>query len=99
MVGSATHVGISASDADSSNAVNLTNNFNTYTASITNHAGGDFAIAQSTSSVRHPANISLYDTDGNHVIPEIVYTSGSTKYTLVGLPAGSYEVVVSGKRV
>jgi hypothetical protein len=98
MVGSATHVGLTAFDADGSNAVNLTNNFNTYVAAITNHAGGDFDITQSTSSVRHPANISLYDNNGNHVIPEILYTSASTKYTLVGLPAGSYDVVVSGKR-
>lgn len=98
MVTNPTHVGLSANDGDTANAVTLTNNFNTYVASITNHAGGDFDITESTSSVRHPANISLYDNDGNHVIPEIVYTSASTKYTLVGLPAGSYEVVVSGKR-
>lgn len=98
MVGNPTHVGISASDDDSSNAVTLTNQYNVYVASITSHAGGDYDVTQSTSGVRHPANIQMYDSSGNFVIPEIVYDSTNTKYIFTGLPAGSYEFVITGRR-
>ena len=98
MVGNPTHVGISASDADSSNAVVLTNQYNVYVGAITNHAGGNYDVTESTAGIRFPANIQMHDSNGNFVIPEIVYDSTNSKWVFTGLPAGSYDFVITGKR-
>jgi len=98
MVGNATHVGIVASDADASNAVNLTNSYNVYTASISNHSGGDFTVTESTAGIQFPANIQMYDSNGRFVIPDILYDSVNSQWTFEALPAGSYDFVITGQR-
>jgi len=97
-VGNATHVGIVASDADASNAVNLTNSYNVYTASISNHSGGDFTVTESTAGIQFPANIQMYDSNGRFVIPDILYDSVNSQWTFEALPAGSYDFVITGQR-
>lgn len=98
MVGNPTHVGITASDDDGSNAVTLTNNHNVYVASISNHAGGDYDVTQATAGVRFPANIQMHDSNGRFVIPDILWDSSNSKWIFKGLPAGSYDFVIAGRR-
>jgi len=95
MVGNATHVGITASDVDTSNAVNLTNAYNVYTVNTGSHTG-DYTVTTATAGVNHPAHIDVYDSDGNHCMVEINYASST--WTIVGLPSDSYDIVISGKR-
>jgi len=95
MVGNATHVGITANDADSSNAVTLTNSYNVYTVNTGSHTG-DYSVTTATAGVNHPAHVDVYDSSGNHCMVEINYASST--WTIVGLPTDSYDVVISGKR-
>ena len=98
MVGSATHVGISAVDNDAGNSVNLTNAYNFYTTSIT-HGGGDITITRATAGVQHPANVSIYDGNNQLVFCEINYDSTNNEWNFYSLPAATYDIVIGGKRV
>lgn len=93
-----THVGISATDDDANNRVILTNQYNVYVGAISNHAGGDYNVTQSTAGVRFPANIQMHDSNGSFVIPEITWDATNSQWIFVGLPAGSYDFVITGKR-
>lgn len=95
MVGNATHVGITASDNDTANAVVLTNAYNVYTVNTGAHTG-DYTVTTATAGVNHPAHIDVYDSSGNHCFVEINYASST--WTIVGLPADTYDIVISGKR-
>ena len=100
MVGNATHTGITATDDDSGNGVDLVNQYNVYTANFNQAAAGDKEFAQSTTRVQNPAHVTVYDSNNSMVHIETTFsdTSGSEKITLVSLPAGDYNVVITGLR-
>ena len=100
MVTNASHTGITATDDDSGNGVDLVNSYNVYTADISKGSAGDHDIAQSTSRVQNPASVTLYDSNNSMVHIETTFsdTSGSEKITLKSLPAGDYKVVIVGLR-
>lgn len=105
MVGNATHVGITASDADASNAVNLTNSYNYVGISLTDHAGGAYNVdllANGLSGhIAAPLHVDVYALSGatrDLVLTNVVIDS-STNICSIELPAGNYFIALSGIRV
>lgn len=98
MVTRASHVGITAADDDAGNGVDLTNSYNTYTASWT---GASITIAGSTHEVDYPANITLYEHSGNVgqlVAANLTMNSNDGEIAIANLPSSDYHICVSGKR-
>jgi len=96
MVTNATHVGISASDDDAGNGVDLTNDYVSYNASFTSVTS--ISIAQTLHRAEFPANINLYDSTGAQVFAETTQDTGTGDIAIAGLPSGTYYVAVSGVR-
>ncbi len=96
MVTNATHVGISASDDDAGNGVDLTNLYVSYTESFT--AVTSISIAQTSHKAEFPANINLYDASGVQVFAETTQDPTTAAISISGLPSANYHVAVSGIR-
>ena len=96
MVGSASHTGITATDDDSGNGVDLVNSYVSYNQSFTNVTS--ISVAASSHRAEFPANINLYDANGNQVMAEIVQDTGDASVTIAGLPAGNYYIAITGVR-
>ena len=96
MVTNATHVGISASDDDAGNGVDLTNDYVSYNATFTSVTS--ISIAQTAHRAEFPANINLYDSNGAQVFAEITQDTGDASIAISGLPSGTYYVAVTGVR-
>ncbi len=96
MVSNATHVGISASDDDAGNGVDLTNLYVSYTESFT--AVTSISIAQTSHKAEFPANINLYDASGVQVFAETTQDPTTAAISISGLPSANYHVAVSGIR-
>ena len=97
MVTNAAHVGISASDDDAGNGVDLTNLYVSYTESFT--AVTSISIAQTSHKAEFPANINLYDASGIQVFAETTQDPSTGAISISGLPSANYHVAVSGIRV
>lgn len=95
MVTNPTHVGLSASDDDGSNAVTLTNAHNQYAGTFTNVTS--ISVGISTHGCRFPSVITLFDSDGNVVHAEINQTSDGD-IAVSSLPSGTYHLAVMGRR-
>jgi hypothetical protein len=97
MVTRASHVGITATDDDAGNGVDLTNSYNTYTTSWT---GTSVTIAGSTHEVDYPANITLYDQNqaGQLVAANLTMSNADGEIAIANLPSSEYYICVSGKR-
>lgn len=95
MVTNPTHVGISATDDDSSNAVTLTNAHNQYAGTFTNVTS--ISVGISTHGCRFPSVITLFDADGDVVFAEINQTSDGD-IAVANLPSGTYHLAVMGRR-
>ena len=97
MVTRASHVGITATDDDAGNGVDLTNSYNTYTTSWT---GTSVTIAGSTHEVDYPANITLYDQNqaGQLVAANLTMSNSDGEIAIANLPSSEYYICVSGKR-
>jgi hypothetical protein len=99
-----THVGISATDNDTANAVTLTNIFNHVGVSAVGHAGGDYSINLAAigieSAVTAPLNVDVYAISGTTkvLVMTDVAVDETTKICTVSLPAGDYTISVSGLR-
>ncbi len=96
MVGSASHTGISATDDDSGNGVDLVNSYVSYNQSFTGVTS--ISVAQTAHRAEFPANINLYDANGNQVLAEIVQDTGDASVTISGLPSGNYYIAITGVR-
>lgn len=104
MAVNATHVGIVASDADASNAVNLTNAYNHVGITVGGHAGGayniDLASVGLSSHIAAPLHVDVYATTATTrdlVITNVIIDS-STGICSVELPAGEYFIALTGIR-
>ena len=104
MANNATHVGIAASDADGSNAVNLTNAYNHVGISVGGHAGGAYAIDLGqnglSSHIAAPLHVDVYAvsaTTRDLVLTNVTIDS-STGICSVELPAGEYFIALTGIR-
>lgn len=60
--------------------------------------GGDYEITTETSSVRVPAIVQLYDSNGRMVLPDVVFDATNNKHVLKSVPTGDYTVVIMGRR-
>ncbi len=96
MVTNASHVGITASDDDTGNGVDLTNLYVSYNATFTSVTS--ISIAQTSHRAQFPANINLYDSNGAQVFAEITQDTGDAGISISGLPSGTYYVAVTGVR-
>lgn len=96
MVTNASHVGISASDDDAGNGVDLTNDYVSYNSTHTSVTS--ISITGTTHKAEFPANINLYDSNGVQVFAEITQNTSTRDISISGLPSGTYYVAVSGVR-
>ena len=96
MVGSASHTGISATDDDSGNGVDLVNHYNHYSATYTNATS--ISVGGDVMQISFPANITLFDTDGNVVYAETTQATDTGDLSITGLPSGTYYLSVMGSR-
>ncbi len=96
MVTNASHVGISASDDDAGNGVDLTNDYVSYNATFTSVTS--ISIAQTAHRAEFPANINLYDSAGTQVFAETIQDPTTAAISISGIPSGTYYVAVTGVR-
>lgn len=96
MVGSASHVGISATDDDNGNGVDLVNLYNHYSATYT--SATSISVSGDTMQIAFPANITLFNSDGNVVFAETNQDTSTGDLSITGLPSGTYYLSVSGSR-
>jgi len=96
MVTNASHVGISASDDDAGNGVDLTNDYVSYNATFTSVTS--ISIAQTSHRAEFPANINLYDSSGTQVFAETIQDPSTGAISISGIPSGTYYVAVTGVR-
>lgn len=96
MVGSASHVGISATDDDNGNGVDLVNAYNHYSATYT--SATSISVGGDTMQIAFPANITLFDSAGKIVYAETTQDTSTGDLSITGLPSGTYYLSVSGSR-
>ena len=96
MVTNASHVGITATDDDAGNGVDLVNDYVSYNSTHTSVTS--ISVAGTTHRAEFPANINLYDSTGNQVFAEINQNPTDRDITISGLPSGTYYLAVSGIR-
>lgn len=96
MVGNASHTGISATDDDAGNGVDLVNDYVSYNSTHTSVTS--ISITGTTHKAEFPANINLYDSNGVQVFAEITQNTSTRDISISGLPSGTYYVAVSGVR-
>lgn len=96
MVGNASHTGISASDDDSNNRVNLVNAYQHYSATYTSVTS--ISVTGDTMQIAFPANITLFDNNGNVVYAETSQATDTGDLSITGLPSGTYYLSVMGSR-
>lgn len=105
MVTNGVHAGISASDEDTANGVNLTNAYVHAGIQVTGHAGGAFntSISGNSLSVHHsnPIQVQVYEVDGNGnktmALTDVFINLVSDAIT-IELPAGDFYIHLSGFR-
>lgn len=96
MVGNGSHTGISASDDDSGNGVDLVNAYNHYSATYTNATS--ISVGGDVMQIAFPANITLFDSIGKVVFAETQQNTSSGDLSITGLPSGTYYLSVMGSR-
>jgi hypothetical protein len=96
MVGNASHTGISATDDDAGNGVDLVNDYVSYNSTHTSVTS--ISVGGTTHKAEFPANINLYDSTGLQVFAEITQDPTSRDIDISGLPSGTYYLAVSGVR-
>ena len=104
LVTNASHTGISASDVDASNAVNLVNDYKHVGITLTGHAGGAFAIDLTANgldgAITAAMNIDVYEVAGTvrSMVLTNVSIDSATNTCTVELPAGNYFISLAGAR-
>ena len=104
MVGNATHTGLTATDDDSGNAVNLANAYNYADVRITGHAGGNFTIAEGDVNIDMSGSIlvQVYEDDGAGIQTQVhtnITVDNNNNEVVIFLPAGDYRIAIQGNRV
>lgn len=96
MVTNGEHTGITATDDDAGNGVDLVNDYVSYNSTHTSVTS--IAVAGTTHKAEFPANINLYDSSGNQVFAEINQDPTDRDISISSLPSGTYYLAVSGVR-
>lgn len=102
MVGNATHTGISASDVDGSNAVNLVNAHNVVQIELTVASPGVQSIGMTSNGIdpNQACVIQVYEMDGD--VKTLAMTDTVIKPSLdtceIYLPVGIYKIHIAGYR-
>ena len=103
MVGNGSHTGITASDDDAGNGVDLVNSYNYNEVRVTGHAGGNLNITSGSVNISFTqvANIQVYEDDGAGTLTQVhtsVSIDANNNEANIYLPAGDFKIGIQGVR-
>jgi len=100
MVGNATHVGISASDNDAGNNVQLVNKYNFTKIVVTGHGAGTYVVTQAAAGIlvdEYPI-VQVYETATGEQVHTSITMDTTNNEIDVYLPDGDWTIAISGPR-